>query len=83
MLNAIFANLKSKPVKVTVKRRRGGIGYVPTPEEIKNARGEVSQATCASLIYTTQARWSDYETGRSRMHPAMWELFRKKINDIL
>lgn len=79
MLNAIFGKEKEKPVKEKVKRRRGAVGYVPTPEEITHHRGEISQATCAGLIYTTQQRWSNYETGKSRMHPAMWELFRMKI----
>ena len=57
------------------KRKRGGFGYVPSPPEIITARGSMSQSKAASLIYTTQARWSNYETGKSRMHPSAWELF--------
>jgi hypothetical protein len=57
------------------KRKRGGFGYVPSPPEIIAARGLMSQSKAASLIYTTQARWSNYETGKSRMHPSAWELF--------
>lgn len=38
----------------------------------------LAQSKAASLIYTTQARWSNYETGRSRMHPSYWELFNLK-----
>ena len=60
------------------KRKRGGFGYVPSPPEIIAARGSMSQSKAASLIYTTQARWSNYETGKSRMHPAHWELFLRK-----
>jgi len=56
-------------------RKRGGFGYVPTPVEIIEARGSMTQSKAASLIYTTQARWSNYETGKSRMHPSAWELF--------
>ncbi len=63
---------------ITKKRSRGGMGYVPLAEEIIQARGHLSQSKAASLIYTTQARWSNYETGKSRMHPAYWELFLKK-----
>lgn len=60
------------------KRNRGGMGYVPTAQEIIEARGHLSQSKSASMIYTTQARWSNYETGKSRMHPAYWELFLRK-----
>ena len=63
---------------MTNKRNRGGMGYVPLAEEIIQARGHLSQSKAASMIYTTQARWSNYETGKSRMHPAYWELFLKK-----
>jgi len=62
----------------TKKRKRGGMGYVPAAHEIIEARGHLSQSKSASLIYTTQARWSNYETGKSRMHPAHWELFLMK-----
>ena len=65
------------------KRNRGTNGVVPNTTEIIAARGDLSQSKAASLIYTTQARWSNYETGKSRMHPAAWELFLLKIqNDI-
>lgn len=58
-----------------MKIRKRGTGYMPTPEEIRTARGNLTQAQASALIYTTQVRWSDYEQGRSRMHPATWELF--------
>ena len=38
----------------------------------------------ATLIYTTQSRWSDYEKGKNRIHPAIWELFlikRGQLNE--
>jgi hypothetical protein len=62
-------------MSITKKRNRGSLGVVPLPTEIIGARGELSQSKAASLIYTTQARWSNYETGKSRMHPCAWELF--------
>lgn len=55
--------------------RSRGTGYVPTPNEIKQQRGELTQTEAAAMIYTTQRRWSHYECGKSRMHPAAWELF--------
>lgn len=66
---------------LNAKRGRGGMGHVPSPEEIIAARGALSQTKAAGLIYTTQARWSFYETGKSRMHPAQWELFLLKKGD--
>lgn len=62
-------------------RQRGAAGSVPTPLQIKNARGDLPQSKAANLIYTTQARWSNYETGKSRMHPCAWELFLIKRKD--
>jgi hypothetical protein len=63
------------------QRSRGNKGYIPTQSEIISARGELSQSQAASLIYTTQARWSNYENGKSRMHPASWELFLIKTGN--
>jgi len=59
-------------------RSRGASGTVPTPDEIKTARGDLTQVEAAGMIYTTGVRWSNYETGDSRMHPAAWELFKIK-----
>lgn len=63
------------------KRGRGNLGYVPAPEEIKNIRLNSTQHEVAKLIYITQPRLSDYENGKSRMHPSMWELLLIKIKD--
>lgn len=59
-------------------RGRGAGGYVPSPDEVMAARGTMTQIEAASLIYTTGVRWSNYESGISRMHPAAWELFNIK-----
>lgn len=59
-------------------RNRGASGTVPTPEEVKTARGELTQVEAAGMIYTTGVRWSNYESGHARMHPAAWELFNIK-----
>lgn len=60
------------------KRGRGAEGYVPTPDEIKTVRGELTQTDAGRLIYVNQVRWSNYESGLHRMHPAVWELFKIK-----
>lgn len=60
-------------------RNRGATGYVPTPQEVKSKRGNLTQTEAASMIHTTGVRWSNYENGVSRMHPAAWELFLIKL----
>lgn len=59
-------------------RKRGASGIVPTREEVREARGTLTQVEAASMIHTTSVRWSNYENGLSRMHPAAWELFKIK-----
>ena len=56
-------------------QRNRGTGTAPTPAEVKQARGNLTQAKAAALIHTDGRRWRSYESGESRMHPAMWELF--------
>ena len=56
-----------------------GTGYTPTPDEIREWRGMIPQVECAKMIYIRQSVWSYYETGKVRMHPAMWELFLIKV----
>lgn len=66
-------------LKPKTKPRGRGVGYIPTPEEIIKLRGAISQSTCSKMIYVRQSRWSDYENGKVRMHPSMWELFCIKV----
>lgn len=60
-------------------RKRGSAGITPTAEEVKTARGELTEDQAAALIYTSGRRWRSYESGESRMHPSAWELFRQKV----
>jgi hypothetical protein len=59
-------------------RGRGNSGYIPTPAEVREYRGDMIQAEAAALIYTTDRIWRNYESGASRMHPASWELLLYK-----
>lgn len=59
-------------------RSRGLGGEVPSPEQIVEARGNLSQREASALVYTGQQRWSMYESGKTRMHPGIWELFKIK-----
>ncbi len=58
-------------------RARGVSGCVPTHEQIRAVRikAGLNQGEAAALVFTGQTRWSDYENGKVRMHPSMWELF--------
>lgn len=50
----------------------------PDPAEIRAARGDMSQTEAAALIYSTLRTWQDWEAGKARMHPGLWELFNIK-----
>lgn len=52
----------------------------PTPEQIKQARtaAALSQTSAAHLIHSTLRTWQDWEAGKARMHPGLWELFTIK-----
>lgn len=52
----------------------------PTPQQIRAARlaGDLTQAAAAELIYCKPRAWMDWETGTRNMHPAFFELFKRK-----
>lgn len=53
----------------------------PTPAEVKKARSKagLTQEQAAGVVYLgSGVRWSDYETGRSSVPLATWELFLLK-----
>lgn len=52
----------------------------PAAEEVRAAREAVglSQTAAAELIHSTLRTWQDWEAGKARMHPGLWELFRIK-----
>ncbi|ORJ49431.1 hypothetical protein B2M27_15615 (plasmid) [Kluyvera intermedia] len=56
----------------------------PTPDEIREARlsAELTQATAAQLVYSSLNAWSQWERGERKMHPAIWELFQIKSQQI-
>lgn len=56
-------------------RNRAPSGYVPTPEEVRTARGALTQAQAAAMVYTRADKWGEWELGKRRMHPTSWELF--------
>ena len=52
----------------------------PSPEQIRASReaAGLSQSAAAVLIHSTLRTWQDWEAGKARMHPGLWELFRIK-----
>jgi putative transcriptional regulator len=56
----------------------------PTPAEIAAAReaAGLSQRAAGELIHCSLRGWQDWEYGHRAMHPAFWELFRRKAAEI-
>lgn len=54
---------------------------IPAPEQIRAARtaAGLTQTQAAALIHCQLRTWQDWESGARRMHPAFFELFRRKI----
>lgn len=62
-------------------RRRFTTAANPDPADIRSARdaAQLTQTEAARLIHSTLRAWQDWEAGKRRMHPAMWELFQAKL----
>jgi len=62
-------------------RRQPSAARNPTPEAIREARESalLSQTEAAALIFSKLRTWQDWEAGKARMHPGLWELFQVKI----
>lgn len=62
------------------RSRAGSAARNPTPEEVRAARESagLSQTSAAERIHSTLRTWQDWEAGKARMHPGLWELFRIK-----
>lgn len=70
----VMANRKNAPAP----------GTNPKPRQIKAAReaAGLTQTEAAELVYSTLRTWQDWEAeGQSqrRMHPAIWELWCRKV----
>lgn len=53
----------------------------PTPAEVRAAReaAGLTQTQAGELIYCSLRGWQGWESGARAMHPAFWELFRRKL----
>lgn len=54
----------------------------PSPSEVLNARllALMTPEQAGALVYERGKRWTAWERGEARMHPAVWELWRNKVN---
>jgi hypothetical protein len=52
----------------------------PSQEKIQEGRSAsaLSQTAAAELIYSTKRTWQDWEAGKAKMPPGLWELFMLK-----
>ena len=66
----------------------------PDHTEIVNLRRKVQQhfklrsdragkMLCSEVIYAAYSTWVDWETGKTTMHPAFWELANIKLTQLL
>jgi len=61
-------------------RRKDAPGRTPEPSEIIAARNNagLTQSEAAALVHSNLRAWQRWEAGDTRMHPAIFELFRLK-----
>lgn len=67
-----------------MKRTRSGPPS-PTPEQLVAARErfDLSQEEAAGLIFSARRTWQQWEGGKFRMHPQLWETFLRKGEALL
>lgn len=79
-----LARNSNTPSAVANHPNRGpkGPSSNPTPSEIRAARevAGLSMREAADKIHSTMRTWQDWEAGKARMHPGLWELFRIKTS---
>lgn len=53
----------------------------PTAKQVSKARAAsgLTQADAAILIYASERTWQEWESGKNRMHPGLFELFNLKV----
>lgn len=53
----------------------------PSPESIRARReaANLTRSQAADLIHSNEWRWRDWEAGKHKMLPGLWELFLLKL----
>jgi DNA-binding transcriptional regulator YiaG len=69
-------------LKISSGAREPALIESPTADQLIHARlldARMSQPVAARLIHSTKRTWQDWECGKARMPPGLWELFLIKI----
>jgi len=68
MDEVVRAGRKAKP---NIKKKP------PTAEQVKQAREAAKHTTwhAANVIYVSTRQWQKYESGKAKMHPAVFDLY--------
>ena len=74
-------SIKLKKPKIESSRPRSALGYTPTADDVRFARGNLTQSQAAELVYTVQRHFTDWETGKRRMHASMFHLLCIRTNN--
>lgn len=53
------------------------------PVERKALAAGLTQREAAALVYASTSAWEEWEQGRRRIHPGIWELFQIKARRII
>lgn len=55
----------------------------PAPKQIYDlrVRTNLTQTQAAAVIYRKLRTWQDWESGNTKMDPALWELFKIKVKE--
>lgn len=63
------------------RSRRRRPAATPTPEQIRAARESagLTQSQASALVHAGLRAWQKWEAGERRMHPAFWDLFRRRL----
>lgn len=53
----------------------------PTPQDIARMRNDVriTQTEAAAIVQASLRTWQNWESGATKMRPALWELFKQKV----
>ncbi|EBW2268526.1 XRE family transcriptional regulator [Salmonella enterica] len=56
----------------------------PDPAEIlaKRKEARLTQTEAGKLVYSACRTWQQWEQGKRKMHPAIWELFQIKASQL-
>lgn len=55
----------------------------PSPDQVRTARGKLTQAQAAALVYVDPRTWRKWEGGERKMPAATWELFLIKTGKLI